>query len=211
MKLFTKRLPIELTNGKFYEIRMLSITKIEEFRSTFNLLSNELNDERYKSINIEQALGEDGLVKTYIDSILNLVGLRSDDVPFDVLYNLLFPHQNNDGSYTRQGELISFLCGEPVDGVVVPKEEVDAYANALAQLWHATQDFEQAMTVLNSLNYDDLNKVLEIRAELAKSPEDKMKEKAKQRAILAKDELAAKFKAGTKIEIGPEIDINSLL
>jgi hypothetical protein len=208
MKLFTKRLAVELTNGEIYEVRALSITKTEEFKATYNLLQEELTDEAYKELNFIQSYSARPLAKKYFDGLLSLAGLSVENLSVDSIERLLFPHQLEDGSYNRQGDLIKFICGELSDGDTnVPKEEVDLYASLLAQLWIFHQDFDKAVSMLDTINYDDLATLLKAKVEAEKPAEQKLREKATKKA---KEAITARLKTGT-FEIGEEIDINSLI
>lgn len=208
MKLFTKRLSVELTSGKFHEVRALSITQTEEFRSTFNLLGEELQDEAYKKLNFLEAYNTRPLAKKYFDDLLGIAGLKVEQLGVDVIESLLFPHENSDGSYSRQGDLVKFICGELKDGPTeVPKEVVDSYANILAQLWTYHQDFEKALAVLNNINYEDLADLLKIKAEMDKPTEQRIKEVAQKKV---KEAIKESLK-GQKFEVGEEVDINSLI
>lgn len=208
---FTKRLPIQLVDDSIFEIRVLPITKLEEFSSTHKLLCDELKDEAYKEITIFEAYSSRPLFKHYVSSLLDLVGLSFEQLDATTLFSLLFPHQMDDGSYERQGKLLKFLFGEVKGGSTVPADTVSAYAKAIAQLWHMSESFEDTLRVLNTLNYEDLNTILEQRGELAKSPEQKAKEQAQAKAKSAQEQLASKLQAGERLVLGDEIDINSLL
>lgn len=198
---------IELADGSLFEFRMLSITALEEFKALYDLLSKELEKEEYKEISFSDAFKVSPIFRKYIVDLFSLFKLDYALIPADTCFDLLFPHVNEDGSYTRQGLLITFLFGEPKDGEAqISKEYVDAYAVALAQLWKATESFEETLLILKELNYEDLSEVLKIRADLSKSPEEKMKEKAKTQAIQALENLQ-----GTEFQFGDEIDINTLI
>lgn len=211
MILFSKRLPIELTDGSIKEIRSLSATNSEEFKATYNMLSKELEDDKYKSINLVQAYSQESVVRHYIQELFKLINVDPDKVSADVMYMLLFPHETPDGDYHRQGLLLNFIFGEPQGGSKASKEEVDAYAQALGRLWAVMESYKEACHVLQDLSYEDLEEVLKHRAETLKPAEEKAKDKAMQKAIEAKDELTRQFKKHGKIEIGDEVDLDSLM
>lgn len=204
---FTKRMNIELSDGSLFEFRMLSITALEEFKAIYDLLSKELEKEEYKEISFSDAFKVSPLFRKYIIDLFDLFKLNYTLIPADTCYDLLFPHANADGSYSRQGLLITFLFGDPKDGeALISKEYVDAYAVALAQLWKATESFEETLLILKELNYEDLSEVLKIRADLSKSPEDRMKEKAKEQAIAALEKIK-----GSSFDFGEEIQLEELI
>ena len=194
------------------EVRSLSIKVTEELRALYQLLGGELNQNKYKSISLNKAYVEEPLVSHYINSMLKLVGLEPDLVPADTIFKLLFPHETDDGGYERQGLLITFAFGMPDKGPSkAPKEEVDAYAKALGNLWAAISSFKEVSDVLGTLDYDDLEQVLKHRLEALKPAEERAKEGAMKKALAVKEEMKKRFDETGTIGIGEEVDIENFM
>lgn len=211
MKLTTKRLPVQYTNGKIFEIRSLSIKNTEELRSTYGLLGEELNQDKYKDISLNDAYLKEPLVSHYIDSALKLVGLDPELLSQDILFKLLFPHETEDGGYERQGLLITFAFGHADGPSKASKEEVDHYAKALGTLWASLTSFKEVSEVIGTLSYEDLEAVLVHRMEALKPAEEKAKDLALKKARSAKDFLKKQFETTGSIDIGAEINLDELV
>lgn len=210
MNLFSKRIPIEYTDGTITEIRSLSIKDTEEFRALYELFAKELQDPKYADLDINQGYTTQPLCKYYIDSLLSLVNLDPERIAGEHLYKLLFPHPCEDGGYERQGILTKFLFGEVEGGSKATKEQVDQFAEALGKMWATVESFQDCMEIMKTVDYKDLSEILKHRAE-ALLPPEKAKKIAMEKSLKARDEIREKLEAGHKLIVGEQLDIRDIM
>lgn len=197
MELFTKRFLLEKVDGTFVELSALSIKNAMEYEEAYKKLAKLLNEPEFKGLNIMEAYMQNAKFKFYVDKIFSLFGkdISALDIAPANLFALLFPHENEDGSYSTVGLLTEFALGLPEKGNKVAKEVVDQYASTLADLLILLNNFNDSIAVLEHLSPKDLTTVLEQYAEKIKTPDQKHKEKMSEQLNKLKEELHGKIEA----------------
>lgn len=204
MELVNAILEVEMWDGEVVEVRKPPIMRTEEIRSTFQKLV-DMNSEALKSLTFRQAYVQVKKFRRYVNKIFQLAGLDPSGLNEEAMVKLLFPYYDTteDGEeiYYNQGRLMSFILGERFDGESkgIKKDDVDELANLLGTLWAITQDYNEAIVLLNNLSYKDLDKVLHARAEAMMPAE----EKGKRNQFEASKKLMENLKSG-KAKLTPE-------
>ena len=210
-----KKLYIETIDGRIIGVNKLSIKATEEFRVTLQEINEEVNKEEYKHRTFIDGYTKSELFKHLIDSLLGLCDLKADYFDGDTLFNLIFPHANEDGSYSRQGILGKFILGvakDPKTGKAadhIEAEAVNYYAQTLGNLWASFDEFSEIIDIVNNLDYESLSEIMKYRREALKPPEERAKEQSMKNAKKA----AAKFnkKSIKSITKGEEISLGDLM
>ncbi len=203
MDLFNKILRIEDENGKTIDIRMPSVFKSEEIRERMIELMRMTSEEGIVNLTFSQAYLQVKKFRKLVNTIMNLVDVDATQISCDYLVQLLLPHEGLDEEgkveYVIQGELLTFIFGKPDPDAPVrhKKEDVDVVAKLVGELWAITEDFQETINILNTLNYKDLNTVLGHRSETLMSPEDRMK---KQQQEASKKLVERISQEGIKVE-----------
>ena len=199
-----KKLYIEDIKGNALEVRKLSIKDTEEFRLTLLELNQEVESEDYKTLTFATGYATMPMFKHLIDKLLGLCGLDINKLDIDSVFNLMFPHKLEDGSYNRQGLLAKFILGEVTGGSHVPAKEVNHYAKLIGELWASFSDLQQVIDIVSNLDYEMLNEVMRHRNHALKPEEQKQKEEAVEKA----KEAMSKMK---DVKVGKEVDLGDLI
>jgi hypothetical protein len=195
------RLYIELLNGSLYEVTKLPIKLTEEFRNTLAEINNLAATEDLKDLTILSAYSENKLFAHLVDRSLSLIGLTVEDISSEVLHNLLFPHQLENGDCERQGSLVKYLLGEISGGSNVPEQKVQTYIQLIGNLWASLTSFNEVQAAIENLDYETLAGALEQRSEMMKPDRNKK---------AAMDSAREAFKNLPKLTQGAEIDFQDL-
>lgn len=207
MELFSSVLEFEDAYGDLVVVRKPPILVVEEFRSRYMDLLDFMKKDHMKDYTFEQAYGKNQKFRRKVNNLLELVSIDAKKLDADILTRLLLPYtavdENEEEVYIPYSALCQFVFGEVKQGPVKghTNEEIQGIAGLIGQMWAITEDFDETMTILNTFNYEDLDKILAARNWTMRSPEDRAKanqHKASQK--LLQNIKAGKVKSEKKVE-----------
>ena len=184
MELFSKHLTIETAEGEIVDFLAPSVTASERYKSTYIRLTDLLQSDRYKEVNIREAMSSDKKFRMLVEKLFTCVkpNISPYDLSYEILFKLIFPHEGDNGEYYRMGLLTRFCLGESKENEPVAKTNVDTYAKNLANLLTIFKNFDQCTSILNTLSAKDLASVIDYYADNLKTPEERKKAMAKDEA-----------------------------
>ena len=198
MELFTSVLEYEDANGKTVTVRKPSVWKTEEFRARFADLAKELKREHVKDISFGKAYVENKHFRKTVDKVFKAVDINPKNLSMDMMVQMLFGHtawdEHEDEVFVPTGGLIQFIFGEVKKGPInsLSKDETKTLADVFGNVWAHTQNFNDAIQMLKTFGYEDLNAVLSARNWAMAPPEERMKANQKK----ASRKLLENLKAG---------------
>lgn len=213
MELFSSILEFEDAYGDLITVRKPPILIVEEFRNRYMDLLEYMKKDHMKDYTLEEAYGKNQKFRRKVDNLLELVKIDAKKLDADILTRLLLPYTGIDEEgnevYIPSSALCQFIFGEVKKGPVKghSNDEIAGIAGLIGQMWAITEDFNETMTILNTFNYEDLDKILAARNWTMKSPEDRAKinqHKASQK--LLNNLKAGKVKSERKVETAPLSD-----
>ncbi len=152
-----------------------SLTNREELRERINVLKKIL-EEADKDSTLQEIYDDNKYFRFNCHRCLELCGISLNWVDFNMMSQLLFPHQI--GEHLRQGILINLNFPPSKDkkgGKGATYEEI------LAALWNHTGDLQKALEIANSLPAEQLLNVVQARADQLKQSDPQNREKAQQK------------------------------
>ena len=201
MDLFKRVLHLEDAYGEIVEVRKPSIIQQEEFTARYQDLLKLGEKDYLEGLTFAEAYTTIKKYRRLVDNVLQVVGIDPKRLEMDTVAQLLYMYEteNEQGEIVQmmQGALIEFIYGPPTgnpEASSIKKEEVQTLASVIGDLWAYTEDFQETMHLLNTLNYKDLNDILKARTEAMRTPE----ERAKKSQAEASKKLMENMKNKTK-------------
>lgn len=185
MNLTQKLLVFEDAYGEEVEVRKPPVLMQEEIRARYIELMKLAEKDYIQEMTFADGYTQVKKFRRSVDKVLELVNIDPKRLSIDLIAQLLFAHEEIDEETEEkqlnfQGALIEFIFGPPSgdpDLSSIKDKEIDLLANLIGDIWAYTEDFQETIQVLNTLDYEDLKKVLEARQEALTPPEEKMKKK----------------------------------
>ena len=194
--MFQKILMVDDYRGNPVEIRVPPVLIAEEIRARFVDLVEMTQEPGLAEMQFQDAYAQVKKYRRLVNKILSLAGLEPENIGYDVMLKLLFPHYE-DGTeiLNTQGALIEFLFG-PLDNdptnSTVDMEQTRGVANLIGELWASTEDFNEVISLLSTVGYEDLVDIMGARNQALKPAGQKAKEKQ----VVASQKLMERIKQG---------------
>ena len=210
MHLFSKSLKIQKPDGSFHTFLAPSITRTERFKAHHKELIDALRVSQFSDKPLDIAMKKDPAIESVIIDMLAIFdkNVSYKDFSVDTLFRLIFPHKIDEETYSNYGTLVEFVIGEQTD---TPSKssvvDIDAYAKVLAEATNLFNSFEEAVNLLDTLDYGDFAEMFKHYAKLNMTKDQKMQAESQEELSRAKSSKGMDMRV-TELS---EDEVNNLL